>query len=216
MATVYLRRIFTLISLLLALLVLYSWSKNGVNTEYVVVALVVILVYLVTPRLVAEFRLRRIRKHMNGSGSVTEYDVRYRTINVTSHLNSVQFYEEDHQVAMWEDGLNLEGKKFSIVNDDGVSSLVSHGQVIATSRKDERRRYTRHIAGSELRFTLVSLNIGVFPFAVYQDDREIGYVRTNLVVCPRSIPLELQIFSYISALKLYNIAMSRRDSRVGM
>jgi hypothetical protein len=205
-----------LISLLLALVVLYSWAKHGLNTEYVVIVLVVLFVYLVTPRLAAEFRLRRIRNEMNTLDRPTEYEIKYRTIKATSLLSRVQFFEEDHQIASWNGDLNLEGETFRVIDNDGNSSLVSEGQVIATCKNSDRHRYRRSIACADLGLTLVSLNVGVFPFAVYQGDRGIGYVRSNLIVLPRSIPPEVQIFGYMIALKLYNTAMSRRDSRVGL
>jgi len=216
MTTVFQRRIFALVSLLIALVVIYAWYRNGLNTQYVVVVLVVLLAYSLAPRLVAEFRLSRVRGEMNKLNVSTHYDLRFRRITTTSSLTLVRFFEEDHQIASWDGDLNLEGNTFSVVESDGNCSLVSEGRVIVTSRKDERGRNRRFIEVTGVDFTLASLNFGLFPFAVYQGEKGIGYVRSNLIVLPRSLPLEVHVFVYVISLKLFNGANSRRDFRVGI
>ena len=203
-------------SLLIALVVVYLWARNGLNAPYVVVVLAVFIAYLLTPRFVAGIRLRRDWNAMNRSGNEADYNLHYRTLKAASSLSRVIFFEDDHQVATWDGSLNVDGTLLRIVDEDGVASLISNGTVVATARKNERNGYSRSITAGDLEFTMTSLNIGLFPFGFYRDGADFGYARANAIVLPRSVPLEVEVFSYLIALRVFNNAMSRRDRSVGV
>ncbi len=208
MRTIFLNRLITTVGVLVVAALIFYRLQSGSEIPYRTLALmtVSIIAFSVLPRLIAELRLIKIQDAIDDSCSGSEFRIKYREIKVVSSLAGVKFFEEDRQIGSWNDIIDAGGRIFTINSKDEMEILSSGDQIVATSTASKERERDRFIAGSEQSFLLRSLNFGRFPFSVYQHGKGIGYIRPGLIVLPRSVSTELQLFIYSVALNIYNSA----------
>lgn len=185
------------------------FNNPGIIIFAITVGLIIILKLILMLR--AEFKVDKIIEDVEKTYPFTNFDVNCDTLRIKNTFEKVTFISGEHEVGSYSQDIQIGNKEYKITNRGNSKILTNNGQIIGTSKVSSEHQYFTSVFFGSNAFIITSLDFGDYPYGVYQNEKGIGIIRIDEMIFPRSIPIEIQMFSYIIASTLYT-EMKRRSA----
>jgi len=151
----------------------------------------------------AEYKTDKIIDDVEHKFPFSNFDAQCDILRVEATIQKITFFSGEHEIGSCSQNVCIGNKEYKLTNRDFSNILSDNGQIIATSKATPNNRYSWAITFGLNVFVLESLDFGNYPYGAYQNGKGIGVIRSDQIIFPRAIPMEIQIFAYKVASNLY-------------